>query len=555
MSVLAALDESDQFLTRTQDRMLHALLGEPPMSDEAVRDWAAAVDINAIDAASYRLVPALYARAGSNQALSPLHGRMKGIYRYYFYRNNRFLTFIERILSALTANGIDFILFKGTSILLQYHRSAALRSFGDCDVLVHPRDRVRAEDVLVTCGLSYRYDAERKRRDRHSYDFVDGAENGFDLHWYALAESCDEGIDDGLWSRSHHIEWKSLRLRVLAPEDELLVAGVGGIRDIVDARADWIYDAWLILKAKPDFDWRLLHEELDRRKLQVSFMSAIGSLHRFVPHFPGKTVEKEFAEEIRRFAERRIAENRVFGLDPEIDRQLTAAVSFPFGFRRLIGALLGPDRRERIASAGNVIRYLRYCLHEDGSVSHLYFHRDIRKFLGNIFDIDDDAVLQRAENHARRRENVHLRLPKGALRVPSEAHRPEYAATIDPGDQTLRFAAPDVESLTVAIRITNDASQPWHVFPNDHRQFGLSYHLDTEDGTMLFWDFPRNYFLTRLPNQVAMLLPGDSLQVEMEVQRPPERGRYIARLDIIQEHVGWFDPDGERLPRLAIEVL
>ena len=35
--------------------MLDALLGEGAVSDEAVRDWAAAVDIDALDAASYRL--------------------------------------------------------------------------------------------------------------------------------------------------------------------------------------------------------------------------------------------------------------------------------------------------------------------------------------------------------------------------------------------------------------------------------------------------------------------------------------------------------------------
>ena len=295
MSLLAVLDESEQFLTPIQIRMLDALLGEGAVSDEAVRDWAAGVDIDALDTASYRLVPALCARAGSNPALRPLHGRMKGIYRYYFYRNNRFLIYVERVFSALMAAGIDFIVFKGTSTLLQYYSSAALRSFGDCDILVQRRDKERAEEVLIACGLSYRYDAEHKLRDRHSHDFVDAAENAFDLHWYCLLECCEEGIDDGLWSRSHHIEWKGLQLRVLAPEDELLVAGMGGIRDVMNTRVDWVYDASLILKATPDFNWRLLHAELERRKLQLSFLRAIGLLYRFVPHFPNVAVERNFS--------------------------------------------------------------------------------------------------------------------------------------------------------------------------------------------------------------------------------------------------------------------
>ena len=189
-----------------------------------------------------------------------------------------------------------------------------------------------------------------KLRDRHAYDFVDAAENGFDLHWYSLLECCVEEIDNGFWSRSRHIEWKSLRLRVLAPEDELLVAGMNWIRETMNARVDWIYDAWLILKATPDFDWHLLHEELKRRKLQLSFLSAIGLLHRFLPHFPNVLVEKEFFHEIRVVVERRVAENRTFSLDPETDRQITAALSFPTGFRRFVEAIFGRDRREHIAA-------------------------------------------------------------------------------------------------------------------------------------------------------------------------------------------------------------
>ena len=518
MSLLDVLDESEKFFTLTQERMLDALLGDGAVSDQAVRDWATAVDINVLDAASYRLVPALYARAGSNPALRPLQGRMKGIYRYYFYRNNRFLTYVERVFSALVAAGIDFIVFKGTSTLLQYYRSAALRSFSDCDILVHRPDKQRAEEVLVTCGLFYRYDAEHKLRDRHSHDFVDAAENGFDLHWYSLLECCDEGIDDRFWSRSYHIEWKSLRLRILKPEDELLVAGMGGIRDTaMNARGDWIYDAWLILKATPDFDWRLLHEELKLRKLELSFMSVIGLLHRFLPHFPNVAVEKEFCHEIRSVVERLTAENRIFGLDLETDRQLTAALSFPIGLRRFVGVIFGGDQREHIARSGNVTRYMRYSSHKDGSISHLYFHRDVRTFLEDVFDVVNPMALQRAKNNALRRENVHLCLPPGALRVPPKVRPQQYAATVNANNQLLRFMTPEISSLSVVVRITNDASQPWHVFADNDCQFGLSYHLAAEDGELLSWDMPRRYFLAPLRNQVAMLLPGDSLQVVLEI--------------------------------------
>ena len=46
-----------------------------------------------------------------------------------------------------------------------------------------------------------------------------------------------------------------------------------------------------------------------------------------------------------------------------------------------------------------------------------------------------------------------------------------------------------------------------------------------------------------------------SLQVELEILRPPAPGRYQAQLDIVHELITWFDPSGQHFPRLPIEVL
>jgi hypothetical protein len=284
-------------------------------------------------------------------------------------------------------------------------------------------------------------------------------------------------------------------------------------------------------------------------------MSAIGLLHRFVPHFPNVAVEKEFFHEIHNAMERLVAENRTFGLDPETDRQVTAALSFPAGIRGFVRAIFGGDKRERIARSGNVTRYMRYCSHEDGSISHLYFHRDVWAFLDDIFDVVDATALRRAKNYAQRRENVHLRLPSGVLRVPRKIRPQQYAARVNADNDLLRFVTSDMTKLSVLVHITNSAPRPWHVLACDDCKFGLSYHLAIEDGEFVSWDLPRRYFLVALRNQVALLLPGNSLEMELEILRPPAPGRYEARLDIVHERIAWFDASGQHFPRLPIEVL
>jgi hypothetical protein len=427
MSVLTVFAESERWFTAAQTQLLDGLLGDDATSEQALRAWAAAVDLDAIDNASYRLIPALYARAGMSPSLQPLQGRMKGIYRYYFYRNNRFLAHMERVLAALTQAGVDFILFKGASVVIQYHGSAALRSSSDCDILVRPGDKASAEAVLAHHGFAYRYDAERKRQDRHSHDFVDRAEHGLDLHWYALFESCEEGADDGFWARSRHIEWKGQRLRVLAPEDEALVAGVNGIREIDEVRADWLYDVWTILRAAPRFDWRRLHQELVRRKLQERFLTAMGQFHRFIPSLPTAFLEREFASEIKNAARRLTAENRTFALEEHADRALSAWLAPAELRRRLVGYLHGTDWRGDIARSHDVVRHMRYDTHDDGSISDLHLHRDAEPFLGDVFDIADPTALETAGDVALRRDEAVLILPPGVLRIPQQPRPRRYA--------------------------------------------------------------------------------------------------------------------------------
>lgn len=554
MSLFALIDESEKYFTFTQIELIESLLCGDAASATALQKWADSVDIDALDAASYRLIPALYARAGASPALAALRGRMKGIYRYYFYRNNRFLTFVEKVLASLLAQAIEFIVFKGTAIQLQYHHSAALRSFGDCDILVHKRDKARCEAVLAGCGLGYRYDPRQKGQDRHSHDFVDAAGNGIDLHWFALFECCDEGIDDGFWQRSRQIEWRGLRLRVLAPEDALLVAGVNGIREVTNARADWIFDAWLILKALPEFDWRLLHDELTGRGLNPHFMDAMGLLYRFVPHFPAAMVEKEFGLELKRALERRVAENRTFAIEPWNDSALTALLKRHGVLSRAAEAMFGVDRRARLAASGDIVRHLRYDLHDDGSVSRLDLHRDFRRYLAKIFDVSEPVALKRAENHARRRDELSLRLPAGLLRPPAQVRPQRLNAELQVNATPIRFDNPEIGSVTIKVRVINRSNGPWHVFPGSENTFGLSYHLVRDDESVVAWDCPRVNFLTGKQNQVAMLMPGDSLRLDLMILRPPEPGRYQARLDIVHERVAWASEMGQHFPQCSIQV-
>ena len=381
MSFLSLLDESDQFLSEGQEYLLGALLKSGMQSDLNAGKWANTVNFDDLDASSYRLMPALYAKCGKSDALKKYRGRMKGIFRYYFYRNNRFVARIRGTLAALASQDIDFIVFKGTAILIQYHDSVALRSFGDCDILIREQDLKRTENVLRDAGWSYKYDDRKRQTDTHSHDYVDETAAGFDLHWYALFECCEEGIDEGFWRRSRELDWKGLKLKVLSPEDEILVAACNGIRDRNNVMVDWLYDAGLIFKSTPGFDWKLVTREARARKLSDKLVTALALLDKYVPGFASTEVAQQFQPEVSRGFTRMLAENRNFSFDVPTRNRIQAMIRPKNPSPSILEDGLKTDWIARAAVARDTVKFVRFELDNDGWICRLRFYKNLLAFI------------------------------------------------------------------------------------------------------------------------------------------------------------------------------
>lgn len=242
-------------LPQAHVRLLEALIATGPEGAEAFGKWVESVDFDKLDYASLRLVPAAFLRYREDPCCGPYRGRMKGIYRYFLFRTNLVASEAHRALTALVEAGIEVIVFKGLSIALRYHGNLALRPMADADVLVRPRDVQKAEAILAELGWRYRYSAAKKERDIHSHDYLSATHSGFDLHWYALPESARPGIDDGVWERAEVYPWQGLSVRVMSPEDTVLVSTVNGFRDPDSMRNEWVFDVVRILRSSPRFDW------------------------------------------------------------------------------------------------------------------------------------------------------------------------------------------------------------------------------------------------------------------------------------------------------------
>jgi hypothetical protein len=75
----------------------------------------------------------------------------------------------------------------------------------------------------------------------------------------------------------------------------------------------------------------------------------------------------------------------------------------------------------------------------------------------------------------------------------------------------------------------------------------LSYHWLDRHGNAIVWDGTRTAF----PRPVA---PGETITIEMPLDAPRPPGRYVLRLDLVEEHCFWLSEVGVVTHDLEVEV-
>lgn len=120
------------------------------------------------------------------------------------------------------------------------------------------------------------------------------------------------------------------------------------------------------------------------------------------------------------------------------------------------------------------------------------------------------------------------------------------AATISRLDETSLAAKPGTP-LNVRLRLTNTGDTIWLAHTEDGTgsvRIGASRR--GADG-----DVDRDYFRAGLPADVA---PGESADVDLRMSAPPQPGRQILRVDLVDEGVCWFEHHGSQPLDLVVDV-
>lgn len=244
-----------------QRKLLRAVLGGDGEALGAWRDWRETQDIDAIDSASFRLLPLIYLRLKRLAPDDPLLARLQVVYRHTWFKNQLLVNQAQQAAGILAAAGIDTLLLKGGALAITVYDDPGARHMNDIDLMVRPAHFERAMQLLLANAWTLpgttleRIAAASRRGFIHGCGLQLG-EAEIDLH--AQLSRFVWQDDELVWGSSRQVRWGRREVRVLAPTLALYHTCVHGVRWSY-AILTWIPDAMAMLERQRDeMDWELL---------------------------------------------------------------------------------------------------------------------------------------------------------------------------------------------------------------------------------------------------------------------------------------------------------
>jgi hypothetical protein len=263
--------------TEEQRLVLHAALDDKDGAPAAWERWRQAVEFDAVDHGSARLLPLVYRNLGPDSFDAEVAGRLKGLYRRSWSHNQLIFKRAAEAIGVLGQAGIETLVTKGASLAILSYGDVGVRPMDDVDVLVPIS---RAEDAIAAlraAGWSPDHeDPLAWTQVHHSLGFAGLDSGNVDLHWFSLWQPAS---DAALWRASVPLELAGVPTRAPSAADQLLLACVHGTPWSPLPPFRWIADAATVIRsAGEELDWSHLVAEAERRRLTVAALAALSYL-------------------------------------------------------------------------------------------------------------------------------------------------------------------------------------------------------------------------------------------------------------------------------------
>jgi hypothetical protein len=278
------------------ENLLRALTVEGQDGLEFALSWLDNLDLDSIDGSLHRLLPIFYKKLNQyNLSGIPIKelGRLKGIYRYYFYKNNLIINESSKIFHALVEAKIEFMLLKGISLILGgYYQDYALRPIDDIDILV---DKKNEKEVLV---FLKRFGWQKLDTIQQQSHFINkDYKYKINLHRYSLTQHCSNFTDEDFWKYAEAKTFNDNTLRFPSPTDQVWHNCFHSIGYYAGPTILAVIDVINILKISQDtIDWERLIATLKKWEQTYSILNTFLYVDSIVQNLVPYWVIKNLSE-------------------------------------------------------------------------------------------------------------------------------------------------------------------------------------------------------------------------------------------------------------------
>ena len=171
---------------------------------------------------------------------------------------------LQKLIALFAENNVTAVPYKGPALALQLFGNVALRQFSDLDLLVHPRDVLRARDLLLRDGyepLPPLTEGQQALLLRTQCNLPFSREQKrmiVELHWKVSAPSFARPFEtEDFWSRLVDGKLETTNIKLPAAEDLLLALCIHGSKHLWE-RVAWIADIAGLLSSKEKLNWEEL---------------------------------------------------------------------------------------------------------------------------------------------------------------------------------------------------------------------------------------------------------------------------------------------------------
>jgi len=281
--MIAVNNEPGCWPTRDQELLLRAALLPREPALQSWNEWRRSVNIDVVDYGSHRIIPQLYRNLQRLGVKDRLMERLKGVYRYYLYKNEILMHRTGSLVAAFEDAGIQTMVLKGAALIQLYYRESGLRPMLDADVLVHAHQAEQAMELLTRLQWKpLRYAQPQMRIPIvHSTPFEDGGGRQLDLHWHLFWECFNAKDDDDYWDNAIPIKIGGVRTLALSHTDQLLHTCWHGARWNEVPPIRWVADAMAILSASDgEINWPSLLKKAQRHRIVLPVKDSLEYLKK-----------------------------------------------------------------------------------------------------------------------------------------------------------------------------------------------------------------------------------------------------------------------------------